>query len=168
MKKITLYSVFLTLFFPSVLFGQTFNQKENAVYIYNFIKNTEFPVKKATIIIGVFGTTGVEAELKTLLSNKSANYIIKKITIENVKAVDVIIVAKSSTKNLKAINTATAKLPILIITEQEDQNYAGSCISLFMDEDDDFKTKYQLSPFNLRTRGLTLSSTLINNAILVR
>jgi hypothetical protein len=147
---------------------QSFNYKENAVYIFNIVKNTTFTTAKSSITIGVLGNSPIEAELKTLLAKKGTSYILKHITPTEVTNVDVIIVALSASKNLKEIQTNTAKLPILIITEKADLNYNGACISLFMDEEDDYKTKYQLSPFNLRARGLTMNQLIINNAILVR
>lgn len=163
------YSIvfFFTLIFHSG-WAQTFNQKENAVYIYNFVKNTEWVQKKSPYIIGVIGETPVENELKNIFAKKNIPIVIKHITILESKSVDVILVAESSSKSLKEIHKLTEKLPILIITEKPDLNYSGACLSLFMDEDDDFKTKYQLSPFNLRSRGLVMNQQIINNAILVR
>ncbi len=167
-RKIS-YSIvfFFTLIFYSG-WAQTFNQKENAVYIYNFVKNTEWIQKKTTCIIGVIGDTPVENELKSILAKKNISIIIKHISLLETKSVDVILVAESSSKSLKEIHKLTEKLPILIITEKPDLNYSGACVSLFMDEDDDFKTKYQVSPFNLRSRGLVMNQQIINNAILVR
>jgi hypothetical protein len=158
-------------FFTLITFSgwsQSFNQKENAVYIFNFIKYTEFSQKKSNIIIGIIGSTKVESELKNLLSKKSSTITVKHISESEAKSVDVIVIAESSSKSIKEVQNQTAKLPILIITEKPDLNYSGACISLFMDEDDDFKTKFQVSPFNLRSRGLTLASQIINNAVLVR
>ena len=148
--------------------SQSFNYKENAVYIYNILKNTNFPFTKNSITIGVIGNTSVEAELKNLLSKKGTLFSIKNITLAEVQTVDVIILGSSSSKKIKEIQSKTAKLPILIITEKEDLNYSGACISLFMDEDDDYKTKYQLSPFNLRSRGISMNPLIVNNAVLVR
>ncbi len=160
--------LFTLLFSTFISWGQSFNQKENAVYIFNFIKYTEFSQKKSNLIIGVIGSTKVEAELKTLLAKKSSLITVKHIGEAESKNVDVIIIAESSSKSIKEVQNQTAKLPILIITEKPDLNYSGACISLFMDEDDDFKTKFQVSPFNLRSRGLILAPQIVNNAVLVR
>ncbi|MCF8415607.1 MAG: YfiR family protein [Crocinitomicaceae bacterium] len=162
------YFSMLLVFSSTYLLGQNFNYKENAVYIYNFIAGMEFPVKKEKITIGIFGTTKTENEIRTLVSKKSDKFIVKNITIAQSKEVDIIIIAKSSSRKTKEISTLTAKLPILIISESADQNYAGACICLFIDEEDNFKTKYQLSTYNLRIRGLTASKSIITNSILVR
>jgi hypothetical protein len=164
--RYTIVCCFVLLY--QVGWAQTFNQKENAVYIYNFVKYTQWPQKKTSFIIGIIGDTPVENELKSLLAKKNNSIIVKKITIAETKNVDVIIVSESSSRTLKEIQKETAKFPILIITEKPDLNYSGACISLFMDEDDDFKTKFQVSPFNLRSRGLLLNPQIMNNAILVR
>ena len=159
-------SIFILFVFSG--WSQSFNQKENAVYIFNFIKYTEFPQKKTNLIIGVIGTSKIEPELKTLLTKKASTITVKHISEAEAKTVDIIVIAESASKSLKEIQNQTSKLPILIITEKPDLNYSGACISLFMDEDDDFKTKFQVSPFNLRSRGLILAPQIINNAVLVR
>lgn len=158
----------LILFFTQNLLGQKFNYKENAVYVYNFIKYTQWPEGKTTITIGVIGNSPIETEIKNLLSKKGNNYNVKSITITEANSIDVLIISENSTKSLKEIQKLTSKLPILIITEKPDLNYLGACISFYMDEDDHYKTKYQISPFNLRNRKLIVSQQLLNNAELVR
>lgn len=168
MKRLR-YSILFILFMGCLsAVQQSFNYKENAVYIYNFIRYTEFPEKKTAISIGVFGNSPVENELKTLLTQKKTGYTVKHIALQDIKSVDVIVVAESASKNLKEIQKGTDKLPILIITEKPDLNYSGACISLYMDEEDNYKTKFQVSPFNLRSRKLTVSQQILTNAEIVR
>ena len=169
MKKLSIYLLFLVLVLSSKFaYSQSFNYKENAVYVFNFVKYTQWPESKTTITVGIIGNSPIEGELKTLLSKKGAQFVVKHITISDVKNVDVIIVSENSSKSLKEIQKATDKLPILIITEKPDLNYSGACISLYMDEDENYKTKYQISPFNLRSRKLIVSQQLLSNSELVR
>ena len=95
---------YLLLFFITLISligrSQTFNYKENAVYIFNIVKNTTFPTSKTAITIGVFGNSPIEAELKTLLAKKGTTSVLKHITLKELKNVDVIILANSSSKNL--------------------------------------------------------------------
>ena len=152
-------------------FAQTFDYKENSVYIYNFIKYTGWQQKKPVIKIGVLGNSPVEEELKQLVSSKKNNnvtYTVKKITPDEAKTSDVIIVSKSSSELLKTINKITDGLPILIISEKEGLSRWGACISFFQDEDNNYKTEYQLSLRNCKLRGLTISDQITNNSILMR
>lgn len=148
-----------------------YDYKENAVYIYNFIKYTEWPAEKDNIVIGIIGYTPFVPEFRKLLlkkKNSNMNISIKYIKPSEVNTVNVVLIASGSSEKLKDIHAITSKLPILIITEKGDLNRQGACISLFIDEDDDFKTRYQLSLRNCRARGLAVSEQILSNAILVR
>ncbi len=148
-----------------------YDYKENAVYIYNFIKYTDWPEGKNTIVVGVVGYTQFVPEFRRLLlkkKNSTVNIILKYIKPSEANAVNVVLVAAGSSDKLKEIQTVTSKMPILIITEKGDLNRQGACISLFIDEEDEFKTRYQLSLRNCRARGLDVSEQILNNAILVR
>ena len=79
-----------------------------------------------------------------------------------------IIVTKSASDKLKQIELLTAQLPILIITEKENMGRLGACISFTIDEDNDYKTEYQLSIRNCKQRGLSVNEQILNNAILIR
>lgn len=173
--KKAIFSLFVLVFciFAQKTQAQSYeyDYKENAVYIYNFIKYTEWPSDKDNIVIGVIGYTPFVPEFRRLLlkkKNSNINITIKYIKPSEVSNVNVVLVASGSSEKLKDIHSLTSKLPILIITEKGDLNRQGACISLFIDEDDDFKTRYQLSLRNCRARGLAVSEQILSNAILVR
>lgn len=165
--------VLLSLLFWSVSTGysQTFNLAENSVYIFNFIKYTNWAHKTNNIQVGVIGNTQLEAELRKLLSrksNSSVTYTIKNITSAEAKSVDVIIVAKNASAQVKEVSKLTEGLPVLIITEKENMGRMGACISFYIDEDNEYKTGYQLSLRNCKARGITVNEQILNNAILIR
>lgn len=173
MKKVTHIITFLLLFLAMAITSgaQGFDYLENAVYTYNFVRYTSWPQKKAVIQIGIVGTTPLEAELKKLLArkkNSSTEYVVKNIQPAEARGVDVVIVARSSADKLKAVCDHTAKAPILIISEKENMDRTGACISFFLDEDNDFKTGYQLSVKNCKTRGLLVNDQIIDNAALIK
>lgn len=151
--------------------AQSFDHLENAVYVYNFIKYTQWPQKKTNIEVGIIGKTPLETNLKYLFSKKANNlttYSVKNISADEAKTVDVIFVAENAAQYIKAINAQTGNAPILIISEKENMGRAGACISFFIDEDNDFKTSYQLSIKNYKQRGLSATEQILNNAVLTR
>lgn len=161
----------LFVFFSFVGLSQKFDFKENAVYILNLVKYTDWPTAKTEVSIGIIGNTNVESELIALIAkkkNSKVTYNLKKIKPEEAKSVDVIVFSESSGKELGAIQPQIEKLPILVIAQKQDQARLGACISLFIDEDDNFKTKYQLSLKNCKSKGLTISEQIISNAVLVK
>ncbi len=152
-------------------YAQSFDHLENAVYVYNFIKNTQWPQHKTHIQVGIVGKTKLETDLKYLLSknnNSTVTCSVRNISPEEAKTVDVVIVADGASQQLKSISRQTADLPILIISERENMGGQGACISFFIDEDNDFKTGYQLSIRNYRQRGLSPSKQILKNAVLTR
>lgn len=121
--------------------------------------------------MGIVGNSPLEEELKRLFSkkvNSNVSYSIRRITAAEAKNVDVVIIAESASEQLKAIDRQTAHAPVLIITEKENMSRLGACISFFIDEDNDYKTGYQLSLRNCKARGLSVSEQIQNNAVLTR
>ncbi len=152
-------------------YAQSFDYLENAVYVYNFIKNTQWPQHKTHIQVGIVGKTELEASLKYLFSKKNNSAVtcsVKNISPDEAKTVDVVIVAEGASQQLKSISRQTAGLPILIISETANMGNQGACISFFIDEDNDFKTGYQLSIRNYRQRGFLPSEQILKNAVLTR
>lgn len=152
-------------------YAQSFDNLENAVYVYNFIKYTQWPQKKATIQVGIIGKTPMETSLKYLFSKKNNNsviYIVKNISWEEASAMDVVFIAEDASSVLKSLDRETANSPILIISEKGNMGRWGACISFFIDEDNDFKTSYQLSIKNYKKRGLLATEQILENAVLTR
>lgn len=169
--KVALLVTFLLFFAKGFSQSYDYDYRENAVYVYNFIKYTEWPSDKENIVIGVIGYTPFVPEFRRLLLKKKNSTItitLKYIKPSEANTVNVVLLSVAASDRLKEIQTITSKLPILIITEKGELNRQGACISLFIDEDDDFKTRYQLSLRNCRARGLAVSEQILNNAILVR
>jgi hypothetical protein len=151
--------------------AQQYDFKENAVYVYNFIKYTEWPETKSNITIGIIGKTKCETELRSLVlkkKNSNTTFTVKNINSAEAQNMDAVLIAASASGQIGSVQASTAGLPILIISEKEDATRSGACISFFADEDEDYKTRYQLSLKNCRLRGLTVSAQIISNATLVR
>jgi hypothetical protein len=157
--------------FSKNAYSQSFDYKENSVYIYNFIKYSIWSPQKTNIQVGVIGNSPVESELKNLLNKKKSgniNYSIKNINLSESKSVDVIIISSSSADLVKKVDKLTSRLPILIISEKENQCHQGACISFTINEDNNYKTEYQLSLRNCKLRGIGIGEQILNNALLTR
>jgi hypothetical protein len=171
MKKNIIMLLAIFAFNLNTLLAQKYNNSELATYVYNFIKFSTWPDKKTNFEVGFVGNTALEAELKSLIAkkkNSSINISIKNIKSTESKSVDVVILANASSSEMKAINALVETAPVLVITEKKDLGRMGACISFFIDEDDEFKTKYQLSTRNCKAKGITVSEQIVNNAVLVR
>ena len=169
--RLIVFIFFALLLNPCHGFSQAFDYKENSAYIYNFIKYIDWATKKTNLTVGVIGKSPIAAELRNLVSRKknpAINLSVRNIEISESRSVDVIIVSEKSSGGLKEIDHLTQNLPILIISEKENQCRFGACISFFMDEEKEFKTQYQLSVRNCRARGLIVSDQILNNAVLTR
>ncbi len=156
---------------PTKSYSQNFDYKENAVYVYNFVKYTNWASRKSSIQIGIIGNSPVEDALKNLVAQKrngSPTLSVRNISVNESKNVDVLIVSKSETDQIKKIAAITANLPILVIAEKENMSRFGVCISFFIDEDNNYKTQYQLSLRNCKQRKLSVSEQIQNNAVLIR
>lgn len=173
MKNNNILIVLLLLCFtlPLAGYGQHMDPKENSVYIYNFIKYTSWPKKKNTIVVGIIGNTPLERELQKLFArktNQGVSYQVKRMSLHEARNADVVLVAADAAEQLKDLNQETAQLPILIISEKESMGRAGACICFFLDEENDYKTGYQLSVRNIHARGLKVNEQILNNAVLIR
>lgn len=168
--KFSLVILFM-LMYCSNSFGQEYDYSENAAFIFNFVRYTEWPSKNNNIQIGILGNTPVEEELRKLLAkkkNSTNTYSIKNVTPNEAKNCDVLIVGQNSNEGYKKINTSLKTLPILVITEKENQSRFGACISFYIDEENDFKTSYQLSLRNCKLRKLNIGKPIQINAALIR
>ncbi len=170
-NKISIVLLLLCFTLPLAGYGQHMDPKENSVYIYNFIKYTSWPKKKNTIIVGIIGNTPLERELQQLFARKTSQgvgYLVKKMSLHEARNADVVLVAADAADQLKELNQETAQLPILIISEKESMGRAGACICFYLDEENDYKTGYQLSVRNIHARGLKVNEQILNNAVLIR
>ena len=138
------------------------------MYLYYFAKYTNWPTEKKVIKIGFIGKTQLLNEFENLTSSKKEKFEIQTISESEAINFDIVVISQSSASTIKTVKLITDKKPILIVSEKENTNYQGACIAFCKDEEDNFKTRYQISPFNLRSRQLTISENLIQNAIIVR
>jgi hypothetical protein len=151
----------------AAVFGQTLNYKIASVYVYNFTKYISWPTntKSSDFVIGVYGTSPITDELRKFLTGKHVGE--KSITVEKVLTVDeaagcqIVFVPLSESGNLKKISDQLKGKPVLIVCEKEGLNKKGASISIYLDEDDDNKTKFEVNQGYIKYNGLFISQSLI-------
>jgi hypothetical protein len=169
-KGILIFIVALGLIIPRKSFSQTLNYKLAAIYVYNFTQYIEWPKNdKATeFIIGVYGNTPLTDELKKLVIGKHVDQ--KPIVIKVLKSLDeagdcsIVFVAPSENGNLKKISDQFKGKHVLLICDKEGLCKKGASISVYLDEDDDYKTKFELNKQYIEYNGLLISKSLLNLA----
>ncbi len=155
-------------------FSQEFNYRLLSLYVYNFGKHIEWPVshKEGSFVIGVYGDTPLYQEIVKTTSQKSKGLqpiVVKKVeSMDMLKGCHIIFVSKKESAKFKLITEAVKTEPILIVTEQTGYARKGSCINIFLDEDDDNKTKYEINKTVVEGKGLKVSSDLLTLGVVVK
>jgi hypothetical protein len=171
MKKGILIFIFaLGLMIPLNSLSQTLNNKLAAIYVYNFTQYIEWPKNdKATeFVIGVYGNTPLTDELKKAVMGKHVDQ--KPIVVKVLKSLDeagdcsILFIAPSEYSNLKKISDQFKGKHILLICDKEGLSKKGASISVYLDEDDDYKTKFELNKAYIEYNGLLISKSLLNMA----
>jgi hypothetical protein len=157
------------MLFIGKVHAQQFNYKVNAMYIYYFTKYINWPenANKGPVTIGVLGNSEVIKELQTMTANKKVNghsLTIRQIEITEAKKCQVVVVSKSKSSLLKQVQEDTKNLPILIVSEKQGLIGKGAGICIYIDDEDNFKTKFELGITGMESRGLKISHELITLA----
>src|ERR1700722_18335288 len=131
--------------------AQTLNYKLAAMYVYNFTQYIEWPKNdnSAEFVIGVYGNTPLADELKKTVIGKHVGA--KNITVKTFTSLDeanncsILFIAPSQSGNIKKISEQFKGKHILLICDKEGFSKKGASISVYLDEDDDYKTKFELN-----------------------
>jgi hypothetical protein len=128
---------------------------------------------KEKFTIAVLGNSPVFDEMTKFAQTKkigSRQIIVRQIDMNNLsqlKIVQMLFVPKSESKNWNHIKDLVKNLSVLVVTEKQGLVKQGAGISFLLDENDDFKTKFQLNQKAVRNVGIGMNVELISLAILV-
>jgi hypothetical protein len=153
--------------------AQEINHKLASVFVYNFTKYIDWPAdhKTGDFIIAVVGESPITNEFNKVISTKKVGnqYISVKVTntLEGIENCNIIFLPAAQSYRLKEIIASLKGKPILIICEKPGLAKKGAGINLFLDEDDDYKTKFEINKKAIENAGLLLSNQLINLAEIV-
>lgn len=170
MKLKSLFSaIFIfALISQNQVFAQQLDKKMMSLYVINFIKYVQWPNQTvADYKIAVVGSSEVFGELSKISATKNING--KKIIVtqlaatqlDKLKEYNVVILSNKETNLLKKCSEVLANAPTLLITEKDGLTKKGASISMLIDEDDDFKTKFQINKQKIEEVGLKVSSELL-------
>lgn len=170
LKSFVTLASFLLIFIQSVN-CQDFNYRVNALYIYNFTKYVDWgELHGESLTIGVIGNSPVHDQLRSILVNKKVygkNFVVKMITPEEVSTCQLIVISKEKVGLTQQVSERVKDLPILVVTEKQGYTRKGAQICLYVDDEDQFKTKFELSRINLKSTRLKVSNELISLAEIV-
>lgn len=146
------------------------NEKFKALFLYNFIKNVEWPAsyKQGDIIIGVFGNNPIIKELETITSTqKSGNQSMKVKLISNLEEVTdchLIYVSPSKGSSVANLMTKVNGNSTLVVSDTRNGIQQGSAINFLVDGD---KLKFEISKSHIEQKGLKVSTALLTLGIQV-
>lgn len=167
MKKLTALIVLLFGLIININ-AQQLDKKIVSLYVVNFTKHILWPnFNSPTFVIGVAGSQVDVMELSKLAINKKVNdkqIVVKHITetnISDIKDCQILLIKENSSQIISQNSAINHNSPLLIVAEKKSLIKKGASISLFLDEDDEFKTKFQLNTTKLEQIGLKVSSELV-------
>ena len=169
MKRIFLLSLFIIAIAYSG-YGQ--KEKYQSLFIYNFTKYIKWPesYNSGKFVIGVIGNSNIVEALNAMASAKKktvsgAELEVKKYnSISEIDDCNILFVSQNVAGDLGQIDSNTDSKPILIITDMPGLATQGSVIN-FVEKDG--KIKFELNESSASSRGLIVSGSLTNLAILI-
>ena len=170
-KRINILVVLAGMLIPSLsTLGQTLNYKMESLYVYNFTKYIDWPNndKSTEFVIGVYGNTPLIDELNKSIAGKHVGY--RTISIKEFKTIDeamkcqILFIPSSESSNIKKLTDELKGKPILVVCEKEGLCRKGAGISIYLDDDDDYKTKFEMNKTTIEGNGLVVSQMLLRLA----
>ncbi|MBN1951974.1 MAG: YfiR family protein [Bacteroidales bacterium] len=160
-KAVSILTLLLTLNLFS--FSQTDISRAEALFIYNFSRLIEWPAnyKTGPFVIGVIGNSPISGQLEGFTSGKqvgSQPIQVKKFSsAAEISTCHILFVPFSETKNLESMLPKLSGKSTLVITEKGGAIDEGAAINFVVIGD---KLKFELSPGNISTRQMQMSSKL--------
>lgn len=156
--KTTVLFCLLLLFTPKISEAQ--NEKFQAIFLYKFIENINWPDARKNLVVGIVGETQVQDELEKILQSRNNSTIsVKKITSEEATTCDIVFLPEKQNSLFNTIVENTSKKSILIVTEAPGLTKKGACISFLKEKN---KLGFAVNKSTLDLRSLRVSSSLLN------
>jgi hypothetical protein len=164
------------LIFPTLIAQaqETDLDKYKSMFTLNFLRYIDWPqeAKQGDFVIAVVNSKRVAGYLKGLSAGKKFGFqdiVVKEFgTIEEIPSCQIMYIGNGINLNKakETIKAFSQKNKTLIITEREGAVNSGSMINFVVRDD---KLKFELSPANAQTAGLTFGSSLttLANAIVL-
>src|SRR4051812_41203965 len=131
--------IIIFLFLSIYASAQNINYKLASLYVYNFTKYIDWPVKDKTdfFVIGVYGETPAFDEFKKMATTKKEvsgqKIVVEKLSvIKELEGCEIIYIPASQSAKIKEIKETLKGHSILIITEKPGMAHKGAGINLFL------------------------------------
>jgi len=174
-RRIPTYRVLLALaavmLIPRVnVNAQRLNYEIVSMYVYNFTKYIVWPNDKGSndFVVAVYGESPLTSLLNKYISTKHVGQ--RPIVVKVIKSLDeanncsILFIPSDQSSKIKQISEQFKGKPVLIISEKYGMSKKGASISIFLDEDDDDKTKFEICKTLIVNNGLIISSNLLKLA----
>lgn len=134
--------------------------KIQAVFLYKFIENTNWPDGKPALTVGFLGDTPVQAEFEKMLkARNNTNISVRQIDISGTSQCDVVFLPASQNSKFNPLIESTKSSSILIITEDGGLIRKGAGIS-FLKEGE--RVGFIVNKSNLDKRKLQMTGALLS------
>lgn len=154
-----LCSIILVLFLLVPAIASAQDEKFQAIFLYKFIDNVNWPDSKRDLRVGILGSSDVLDEFNKVLKARSANNLVaQKITVSEVTTCDVIFIPETHNSVFHKIIENIKSKSILVITEDSDFVKKGAGISFLHEED---KLGFIVNKHALDAKGLRVSTLLL-------
>lgn len=166
MKRLSLLVLILIVGVNIKMKAQQKDYKAYSLYVYNFMKYIEWPEEESNgdFIIGLFGESPINSELKNLALNKKLkgrNIVLRKFnSLEEINTCHLLYVTASNNKLIKSINVQFKDKSTLIIGEREGGVYSGAALSFFISDEDELN--FDINKKELENHRLKIASSLVN------
>lgn len=140
------------------------------MFIYNFSRLIEWPAsyKSGDFVIGVLGNSTVFNELETFTASKKVGTqnisVVKFRDPEEITNSHILFVSFGKSNKMGEVLTKLDNKSTLIIGEKNGMTSSGAAINFVIEQD---KLKFELKVDNATNKGLKVSSSLQNMAIIV-
>lgn len=143
--------------------AQSVDYKAQVLFMYNFMKYTNWPTPVGDFRITVYGNSPIVAELKKLaMVKKTPNgksiVVTEVMDARSITECEMLYIPDAKSKDLEEIINAIKDKPVLIITQRDGLVKKGACINFFIQDDD--RLGFTVSIKNLEARKLKIGSEL--------
>lgn len=159
--------VVLTLTVKADARAQDMDYKVASLYMYNFTKYIDWPnlEKRPNFVVGVFGNPKVKEDLAKAMSTRTMNglpIVVKQFTYpEEALDCQMLLVTYPESGKIGLLQQSLKNKPVLIVTEKQGLLKKGAGINLFVDEEDSYKTKFEINKKSIELRNMKVASSLV-------
>jgi hypothetical protein len=170
MKKRRMLIVTLLFIFCGSASLNAQNEKFKALFLYNFIKNVEWPAayQQGELTIGVLGNNPIAKELETITATQKAGNQSMKVkvftSVEQVGNCHLIYVSPGKSSLVPQLMTKIGGNNTLVVSDGKGAIQQGSAINFILDGD---KLKFEICKQHIEQKGLKVSASLLNLGVQV-